>query len=62
MGYKIPEYLKRKQRNKVKMNKRLKDMDKEKFPNCIGRFPDENCKKATAKKPTEDCFNCPFYK
>ena len=33
-----------------------------KFPNCIGNYPDKGCQKATPKKPGKDCECCPHYK
>ena len=32
-----------------------------KFPNCIGRFPDNGCKESTKEKPSKECLTCPYY-
>ena len=61
-NYKIPEWLKKKARDKVKTNEETRERDKNKYPGCAGTFPDPGCINATKDKPGEDCAKCPHFK
>ena len=40
----------------------IKSVNLDKFPNCLGKFPDVGCQEETAEKPGSDCKNCPHFR
>lgn len=58
---KIDERLRKKEEVRKKINKDLRTRNALKFPDCIGKFPDDSCKNSTKDNPGEDCLKCPYY-
>lgn len=58
---KVDGRLRKKQDIVRKVNSMLRKRHHTKFPNCVGKFPDDSCKNSTKEKPGEDCLKCPYY-